>query len=1041
MKDSLHPQTTILVALLLCAPCGRATPPSPPVPSGAIAAQGIDFSWRTRKGDFRQDRPGYLILTTEDAVQWSRVLPEFVKQKEHMGFHVYVATEQDYGTGQTGNAQAKVVRAWMREFDKRANLKYALLIGNGSGDSSDLPSPRGHLEAGYCDLDGKWVDLLLDGKDPSGGGSREDEVIMSRITYVGDEIGNSAYDLDRILQKTIRYERETEAGKNLDWRASVHSFMTNYGESGWDHGLIQATEQQGGTFEWRSERGVINPYIPENLFDGQPTNGQFVHQNRRYGMVCSMSHGWCRGGEGTIDHQQLLSRMDSRFPSAVSVTACEGFALYCNCNLGQSLLRRGAIFALGTAISNNNNRRASFQTDQLEKRMSVGEAGMGNDWNVLYGDPSLHVLPLAGGPVRELQIEPAYAAHYEERTQEKGRAVNPVAKTYTLTNHSKKTMEILVECNARWVSLSESAITLRPGDSTRVEVKTRNNFERMNPGVHIASIRFVRSDGQRDERRLAVKLVPASLEMAYSFDKLVEGKRFEDVSLEPTARKDDHSLWVIENWGNGSRIPGYSAQSRGKVGGALHLDHPATLLSRSITSSTQWRGASASFWLKVDALPADGKKETILTDPFALTLGPNGVLKFAQGGEPVQLGKIASGEWHLIQFRSDIEGQKTRARLDGKREVIGNAGAPPVQALTLGSFVGAVDEIRVWSCELSDAGQAAEFSAARMPFIVPPAPGIDYVNDGVLRVPKDLPSVFNLVDAKAKLDVSGILAVADLKCVGLREAPEWLDFSNGVFSMNPAMDFDHLDYGGYDLRLVLKARDGRVAEHPLKVCVPVPAVNIRLVRAADDMISFVNAGDHFGNADRPLAKGVIRYTTDGSPVMGNSPIYDKPFKMSGKDITARFFYLDMYPMAPVTLDAQFGLPHDSWRVTEVSGDEKSRGIADKAFDGNRDTVWRNQGGSLPQFLAWDLGKEERLRAIAVHSTIRDAGGRIKGFVLYVSDDNKNWSKVKEGELQSSPSPVKITFDSGVKAKFLKLEATSLYAGTDMVITELEVFAK
>ncbi len=72
---------------------------------------------------FRRTRkPGYLILTTEDALAYSKVLPQFVQQKESMGFYVYVATEQDYGTGKTGNAQAAQVRAWLR------NIVYVIVI-------------------------------------------------------------------------------------------------------------------------------------------------------------------------------------------------------------------------------------------------------------------------------------------------------------------------------------------------------------------------------------------------------------------------------------------------------------------------------------------------------------------------------------------------------------------------------------------------------------------------------------------------------------------------------------------------------------------------------------------------------------------------------------------------------------------------------------------------------------------------------------------------------------------------------------------------
>ncbi len=1063
-RTSLRAFTLLLTLLFVCS--GRAS-----------AAQGIDFSWRAHKGDFPQDKPGYLILTTEDAVHWSRMLPEFVKQKEHMGFHVYVATERDYGTGQTGNAQANVVRAWMREFNKRAKLKYALLIGDGSSASSNLPSPtipdgeHYGLEAAYADLNGRWVDLWLDSKEVDTrsaweqecagsiigskamreGGPRHDDVILGRISYAGNEIGNSAYDLDRIFEKTIRYERETETGRNLDWRAHVHSVITNYGGTNWDDPLIHSVEKEGATIEWRSDLGISGPYVPENNFDGKPANEQLLQQTRRRGMLCCMSHGWNRGGEGTVLQQQLFTDMDDRFPSSVGFASCTAFALGDNCNMGQAWLRKGAIFACGTAMSANNNSRVPLQVGQLEKRLSVGEAG-GNGV-VQYGDPSLHVVPSQGIPLCELQVEPAYAAHYEERTQEAGRLEKPIAQTYTLTNHSKKPMDIFVECDASWVSLSTMRFVLKPGESTHVDAKSCDLLEKLTPGIHIADIRFVRGDGQRDERRIAVKLAPVSLEMAYSFDEAVQGNHFPDVSVttQPDAWHDHSSLWLVEkttgpHWNPfvklGNQIPGYSVEVHGKVGGALRLEHPAAPFSRGIAQNMQWRGASASFWFKVDALPAAGKTTTVLTAPFALLMNSDGALTFAQGGKPVSLEKVATGEWHFVQLRSDIEGQKVRASLDGKPEVIGAAGAPPAKALTLGSFDGAVDEIKVWSGELSDAAQAAEFHAADKSFAPPAAaPAAVYADDGVLRAPKDLPSVFNLSDAKAKLDVSKILADAHLVCLGLREAPQWLDFKNGVFSLNAAVDFDRLDFGGYDLLLVLKARDGRVCEHPLKVRLPVPAVNIRIVRAVDDSISFVNAGDRYGKPDRPLAKGVIRYTIDGSAVTENSSVYFKPFKMSGKKITARFFYLGAYPMAPVTMDAQFGIPHDLWRATAVSGNPNTGKSAGNAMDGHQETVWQNEGGTLPQFLSWTLGKEETLSGISVQSTIKNADGRIKSYVVYASEDNTHWRKVKEGELQSTPNPVKITFDEAVKAKFLKFEATSLHAGTDMVVSELEAFSR
>ena len=45
----------------------------------------VGLGWCEHQGDFPKDKPGYLILTTEDAGTYSKVLPESVRQKETMG--------------------------------------------------------------------------------------------------------------------------------------------------------------------------------------------------------------------------------------------------------------------------------------------------------------------------------------------------------------------------------------------------------------------------------------------------------------------------------------------------------------------------------------------------------------------------------------------------------------------------------------------------------------------------------------------------------------------------------------------------------------------------------------------------------------------------------------------------------------------------------------------------------------------------------------------------------------------------------------------
>ena len=111
-------------------------------------------------------------------------------------------------------------------------------------------------------------------------------------------------------------------------------------------------------------------------------------------------------------------------------------------------------------------------------------------------------------------------------------------------------------------------------------------------------------------------------------------------------------------------------------------------------------------------------------------------------------------------------------------------------------------------------------------------------------------------------------------------------------------------------------------------------------------------------------------------------------------MTARFFYLGEYPYAPVTLSSEFGISRENWKVLAVSG---KGGQTTHALDGRSDTAWKNVTGVLPQFFAWDLGAAASITALSVHSTIKDADGRLNGYVLHASDDGKSWRKIKEGE--------------------------------------------
>ena len=133
---------------------------------------------------------------------------------------------------------------------------------------------------------------------------------------------------------------------------------------------------------------------------------------------------------------------------------------------------------------------------------------------------------------------------------------------------------------------------------------------------------------------------------------------------------------------------------------------------------------------------------------------------------------------------------------------------------------------------------------------------------------------------------------------------------------------------------------------------------------------------------------------------------------------------------------------EKWKALASSSKPvRGRTVTDAPFDGRGDSVWKNAGGALPQFFAWDMGEDSELTALAVQSAIPSDTGRIKDYALYASADGKAWTKVKSGSLESSPNAVKIAFESPFKTRYLKLEATSLHAGEDMVLSEIEAFAR
>ncbi len=100
-----------------------------------------------------------------------------------------------------------------------------------------------------------------------------------------------------------------------------------------------------------------------------------------------------------------------------------------------------------------------------------------------------------------------------------------------------------------------------------------------------------------------------------------------------------------------------------------------------------------------------------------------------------------------------------------------------------------------------------------------------------------------------------------------------------------------------------------------------------------------------------------------------------------------------------------------------------------AFDGDPNTFW----------LAGDQKLERKNQEFTVHfpksvpfsglvlmprQNHRDHEGDIREYAISISDDGKNWTEIKRGELVSTFDPQKIFFDKTVNAKYLKFTSLS-----------------
>ncbi|HBO76349.1 MAG TPA: alpha-L-fucosidase [Marinilabiliales bacterium] len=174
---------------------------------------------------------------------------------------------------------------------------------------------------------------------------------------------------------------------------------------------------------------------------------------------------------------------------------------------------------------------------------------------------------------------------------------------------------------------------------------------------------------------------------------------------------------------------------------------------------------------------------------------------------------------------------------------------------------------------------------------------------------------------------------------------------------------------------------------------------------------------------------VFYYTTDRSEPTTQSNLYHGPFQADGKvEIRAITYDPASGKSSPVGI-GKFDISKKAWKIVGVT--DKNAGLI---FDGNPSTVWHQRDGKMPMDLVVDLGAKYNVCGFKyLPDQARWSSGIITHYQFFVSENNKDWKLVNEGEFSNiKNNPLLQVKDfTPVIARYIKLCALRNTSGDDM----------
>jgi len=178
-------------------------------------------------------------------------------------------------------------------------------------------------------------------------------------------------------------------------------------------------------------------------------------------------------------------------------------------------------------------------------------------------------------------------------------------------------------------------------------------------------------------------------------------------------------------------------------------------------------------------------------------------------------------------------------------------------------------------------------------------------------------------------------------------------------------------------------------------------------------------------------ESVVYYTLDGNVPTTKAKRYTKPFQTDGKvEVKAIAFDPATGKTSPTAYE-KFGITRKDWKIITTE-DKKAYTV----IDGDPHSAWHQpKGTKLPADLVIDLGKEENLIGFRYFPDQALWGpGIITDYQFYVSNDNKEWKLISEGEFSNiKNNPLWQTKNfSLIRARYIKLRALRNINGNDEI---------